>query len=379
MKILIVSAATSWMRGGVPTETRDLVAGLHRLGHQVALACDVPLPGAEVARHFAIALPVDRASAEQLRSAIEAFQPDFVHVLCMGARGLVALLPVLRSRRWALTVHSLPPAEQKLRLWHDRESLHYFARAIRFLPNSLGWRWLFRRGRIPQVIVHSRFVHDMVARFGFPKERMTIVPLAFHPKIEAAPAGRVSATWPADGPRLVTVGGIAHTKGQHDVIKALPHLLTRYPGISYQVIGEIRDPVYVAWLGRLARELGVTKHVSITPDLPHDDKVAALAAADVYVQPSHEEGFCLAYAEAAAAVARLVGADAGAISAMSGDDPGARVVPPRAPDAIARAVIELLDSSLPEGHMATRVARLSERFSYDRYLRSHESLYSSSA
>ena len=33
-------------------------------------------------------------------------------------------------------------AEQKLRLWHAREGLHYFTRAIRFLPNSLGWRWL---------------------------------------------------------------------------------------------------------------------------------------------------------------------------------------------------------------------------------------------
>jgi len=377
MKILIVSAATSWMRGGVPTETRDLVAGLHRLGHQVALACDVPLPGAEVARHFAIALPVDRASAEQLRSAIEAFQPDFVHVLCMGARGLVALLPVLRSQRWALTVHSLPPAEQKLRLWHGNEGVHYFMRAIRFLPNSLGWRWLFRRGRIPRVIVHSRFVHDMVARFGFPDERVTIVPLAFHAKPDGMPARRVSSPSRADAPRLVTVGGIAHTKGQHDVVKALPHLVTRYPRLSYQVIGEIRDPVYVAWLERLVRELGVANHVSITPDLPHDDKVEALAAADVYVQPSHEEGFCLAYAEAAAGVDRLVGADAGAIAAMSRGDPGARVVPPRAPEAIARAVIELLDSALPDDHMATRKARLSERFSYDGYLRSHETLYSS--
>src|SRR5215218_4702369 len=153
MKVLIVSAATSWMRGGVPTETRDLVNGLHRLGHEIALACDVPLPGAEVARHFTIALPVGRASAEQLRAAVEAFQPDFIHVLCMGAKGLVALLPVLRSRRWALTVHSLPPAEQKLRLWHYSEGLHYFTRAIRFLPNSLGWRWLFRRAGIPHVIV----------------------------------------------------------------------------------------------------------------------------------------------------------------------------------------------------------------------------------
>jgi glycosyltransferase involved in cell wall biosynthesis len=373
MKILIVSAATSWMRGGVPTETRDLVAGLHRLGHQVALACDVPLRGAEVARHFALALPFSRHSAEQLRTAIEVFDPDFVHVLCIGAKGLVAFLPVLRARRWAMTVHSLPPAEQKLRLWHDREILHYFMRSIRFLPNSLGWRWLLRGSNIPQVIVHSRFVHDMVARFGLPRERLTIVPLAFH--ADAAPAGRRSISSLVDSPRLVTVGGIAHTKGQHDVIKALPLLIGRFPDVSYQVIGEIRDTAYLAWIERLARDLGVAKHVSITPDLPQDEKERALAAADVYVQPSHEEGFCLAYAEAAAVVDRLVGADAGAIAAMSLDDPGARVVPPRAPEAIARAVIDLLDSTLPDGHMAARVARLSERFSYDGYLHSHEALY----
>ena len=377
MRILIVSAATSFMRGGVPTETRDLVVGLHRLGHEVALACDVPLPGAEVARHFAIRLPFSGASAAQLQAAIDAFEPDFIHVLCVGAWGLVAFLPVLRSKRWALTVHSLPPAEQKLRFWHAREGLHYFTRAIRFLPNSLGWRWLFRRATIPKVIVHSRFVHDMAASLGLPKERMTIVPLAFHAETVAAPATRRPKTSRADSPRLVTVGGITHTKGQHDVIKALALLVKRFPGLSYQVIGEIRDPVYVSWLERLSRDLGVAKHVSITPDLPHDDKVEALAAADVYVQPSHEEGFCLAYAEAATVVDRLVGADAGAIAALSLDDPGARVVPSRSPEAIARAVSELLDSEMPEGHMATRFARLSERFSYDGYLRSHEMLYAS--
>jgi glycosyltransferase involved in cell wall biosynthesis len=223
------------------------------------------------------------------------------------------------------------------------------------------------------VIVHSRFVHDMVARFGLPRERLTIVPLAFH--ADAAPAGRRSISSLVDSPRLVTVGGIAHTKGQHDVIKALPLLIGRFPDVSYQVIGEIRDTAYLAWIERLARDLGVAKHVSITPDLPQDEKERALAAADVYVQPSHEEGFCLAYAEAAAVVDRLVGADAGAIAAMSLDDPGARVVPPRAPEAIARAVIDLLDSTLPDGHMAARVARLSERFSYDGYLHSHEALY----
>lgn len=375
MRILIVSAATSWMRGGVPTETRDLVVGLHRLGHVVALACDVPLPGAEVARHFAITLPVARTAADELRRAVAAFEPDFVHVVCMGAKGLFALLPVLRSQRWALTVHSVPPAEQKLHLWHAREGLHYFARSLRFLPNSVVWRWLFRRGGIPSVVVHSRFVHDMVTRLGLPEQRLALIPLAFHAKAAAPAAAGRAAAHRNDAPRLVTVGGIAHTKGQHDAIKALPLLVGRFPGLRYQLIGEVRDTAYVAWLGRLANELGVADHLLITPDLPHEAKAEALAAADVYVQPSHEEGFCLAYAEAAAVVPRLVGADAGAIAAMSRDDPGARVVPARSPEAIARAVTELLDRALPEDLMAARVARLSERFSYDGYLRAHEALY----
>jgi glycosyltransferase involved in cell wall biosynthesis len=375
MRILIVSAATSWMRGGVPSETRDLVVGLHRRGHAVGLVCDVPLPGAEVARHFAITLPIARLGADELRRAIGAFQPDFVHVLCMGARGLVALLPVLRSTRWALTVHSVPPAEQKLRLWHGSEDLHYFARGLLFMPNNFAWRWLFRSAGIPQVIVHSRFVHDIVARCGLPEQRMVLVPLAFHARPgDIGAEGRVMSP-DALAPRLVTVGGITHTKGQHDGIKALPLLLKHFPRLSYQLIGEIRDPRYVAWLKRLAGDLGVAANVLITPDLAQDGKAKALAAADVYVQPSHEEGFCLAYAEAAAVVPRLVGADAGAIAAMSRDDPGARIVPPRAPEAIARAVTELLDAALPEGHMAARVSRLTERFSYEGYLRSHETLY----
>jgi glycosyltransferase involved in cell wall biosynthesis len=375
MKILIASAATSWMPGGVPAETRDLIRGLVQRGHEVALACDVPLSGAEAARHFAITLPIGGpSSGRELRSAIDAFEPDFVHVICMGAKGMISSLPVLRGRRWALTVHSVPPSEQKLHRWHAHEGLHYAARSIRFLPNSVAWRWLFRRGGIPRVVVHSDYVRGIVTRFGFAGQRVELVPLPFHPR--ATPAeGRIRASRGADGPRFVTVGGMAHTKGQHDAIKALPALLKRFPGLTYQLIGEARDDSYVQWLKTLAAELGVADRVLITPNLTQEAKGEALSRADVYIQPSHEEGFCLAYAEAAAVVDRLVGTDAGAIAAMSRDDPGARVVPVRAPQAIADAVADLLDSKLLDTHMADRVARLSTRFSYDEYLRAHEALY----
>ena len=153
-----------------------------------------------------------------------------------------------------------------------------------------------------------------MARYGLQERRNHLIPLPFHPRAGAGGGGLRRAA--ADELRLVTVAGLAHTKGQHDVVKALPALLQRFPRLRYQMIGEVRDESYVRWLIRLADDLGIADRLIITPDLTHDAKTSALAGADVYVQPSHEEGFCLAFAEAAALVGRLVGADAGAIAAM---------------------------------------------------------------
>ena len=145
--------------------------------------------------------------------------------------------------------------------------------------------------------------------------------------------------------------------------------------MRYQLIGEIRDDSYLRWLKRLATRLGVADRLVFCVDLDQVAKVEALRRADVYVQPSHEEGFCLSYAEAAALVPRLVGTRTGAIAAMSRDDAGARVVPVRDPAALAEAIAALADVDLPVGHMADRTARLSDRFSYDAYLRAHEAIY----
>ena len=159
------------------------------------------------------------------------------------------------------------------------------------------------------------------------------------------------------------------------MIKALPALARRFPHLRYQLIGEVRDDSYVRWLKRLAVRLGVADRLLFSVDLDQAAKAEALRRADVYVQPSHEEGFCLSYAEAAALVPRLVGTRTGAIAAMSRDDPGARIVPVRDPRALAEAISALATVDLPAGHMADRATRLSERFSYDAYLCAHEAIY----
>ena len=372
MRILILSDVSGFMPGGVPAETRELISGLSNRGHELALASDVPVTAAQTARHFPITIPIGSSFRRQVAATLDEFKPDFVHVICMSSRGVLALASILRSRPWALTVHSVSPYERKLKYFHRHEDLHYAFRWLRCLPNSMAWRWVLSSGNVPRVIVHSDVVAQVVERYGFPAHLIALVSLPFLPPSRDCEAQAP----PSNGKlQLTTVGGLAHTKGQHDVIKALPALVQRFPHLRYQLIGEIRDDSYFRWLKRLAVRLGVADRLLFSVDLDQGAKVEALCRANVYVQPSHEEGFCLSYAEAAALVPRLVGTHTGAIAAMSRDDPGARIVPVRDPRALAEAIGAVAVVDLPAGHMADRAARLAERFSYDAYLRAHEAIY----
>ena len=375
MRILVVTDTSGYMRGGVPTETRRLIHGLVQKGHVVALASDIPLDDSDGIRHFPINIPIQPSLSNEIRNALASFKPNFVHVMCMSSTGVKRLASLLQNHPWALTVHSVPPYERKLHRLHGNERAHYLARDLRFAVNSLVWRWIFTRGIVPMSIVHSNFVSDIVVAYGASQDRVTLIPPCLDSSVSQHIVYAAPVNW--DSPLLVTVGGFAHTKGQHDVVKALPALVKRFPGLRYQIIGEVRDESYVCYLRRLAQDLNVSDRLIITPDLDHPAKQAVLERADVYIQPSHEEGFCFAYAEAAAIVQRLIGTDTGAIASLGDGDAGVRVIPSKRPSRIASAVVELMQTEMPRLLTADRATRLSERFSISKYIRSHEELYAS--
>jgi glycosyltransferase involved in cell wall biosynthesis len=372
MRILIVSDVTGYMRGGVPASMVRLIRGLSERGHAVALAGDIVPAGAAVDKHVPIRIPTGPHLAHEVAQGIDGFMPDVIHLLAMSSRGLAVLRPVLAAHRWVLTLHSLPPHERKLQGLHGHEGLHYAARALRFLPHALAWKWLLRARFIPQVVVHSAVMRDTVARYGYPSQHMALIPLGY----DSAPGPAQAVVHRAcDAPSIVTMGGIAHTKGQHDGLAAVALLARVQPRLRYRIVGEVRDRSYLHFLQRETVRLGLTAHVRITPNVTHEEKLQALREADLYMQPSHEEGFCLAYIEAAATVPRIVGADSGAISEIGAGDPGARTVPVRNPARLCAAMRELLDAELPPDLMSRRAERLAAAFSWARYVDQHEALY----
>jgi glycosyltransferase involved in cell wall biosynthesis len=223
--------------------------------------------------------------------------------------------------------------------------------------------------------VHSEWVRRIVARYGYASDRAVLIPLSH------------AGDWPArsipnamgKGAVIVTVGGIAHTKGQHDVIEALAVVVRHRPDVRYRMLGERRDASYAEYLDRRIEALGLAGHVEQLVGQSSDDVAAALAGADLYVQPSHEEGFCLAFIEAAGVVPRLVGTDTGAIRAMCDGDEAALCIAPRAPERLAQAILRMLALEPAPGALEARRARLAARFSERAYLDAHEALYARAA
>jgi glycosyltransferase involved in cell wall biosynthesis len=256
---------------------------------------------------------------------------------------------------------------------HWNDTAHYAARSLRFAANTCAWKWLFRKRFIPHAVVHSHYVEDIIKRYGQPMNRVSLIPLGYEAVENINGSSHVAMS---GGPFcLSTIGAIIHTKGYHDALTAIAELRRTFPNIEYNIIGEIRDQSYARFLEVMIKKLKLVSSVRIFVNASDAEKDEVLRRSDVYLQPSHEEGFCLAYIEAASIVPLLVGTDTGAIRLISANDIGARVVPVGQPSHIADAVRELSAISLPRDLLLRRQARLSSKFSWSKYLDTHESLY----
>jgi teichuronic acid biosynthesis glycosyltransferase TuaC len=145
---------------------------------------------------------------------------------------------------------------------------------------------------------------------------------------------------PEGGATLVTVGHVVARKRHADVLRAL-WLLRDHADVRWDVVGD--GPERPA-LERLAGELGLSARVRFLGQLPPGEARAAAQAAGVFVLPSVDEAFGVAYVEAMAGAVPAIGCrgEPGPeeIAAAGG---GMRLVAPGDPEALAQELRMLLD------------------------------------
>jgi teichuronic acid biosynthesis glycosyltransferase TuaC len=105
-------------------------------------------------------------------------------------------------------------------------------------------------------------------------------------------------------PALITVGHLVGRKRHADVLRALAVLSRRHPALRYEIVGE--GPERVALEG-LATRLGVRDRVDLLGQLSPAQALERARRATLFVMPSTEEAFGVAYIEAMAGGVPAIG------------------------------------------------------------------------
>lgn len=258
-----------------------------------------------------------RLAAQEVedRAADPTRRPDVVHVMF----GLF-LMEVLDTRRIAghgiatvATVHNVPPMECA-RTWEGSPMQERLIERVRLQGVAMKNAGRLRRFPYDLYVVPSRPVATLlrgvlrdprveVIGHGVDEELLALM----SPPPSRAPEQGVPV-------RIFTAGGWAPHKRQAVIPEAISHLLKQGIDVRWEIAGpSTRIAGYRDAVEARARVLEVEDRLVIDGAVDRRDLAAGYDRANLYVQPSTEEGFCLTALDAAAAGLAVIGCDAGAI------------------------------------------------------------------
>ncbi|NUP90488.1 MAG: glycosyltransferase [Candidatus Sumerlaeia bacterium] len=267
-------------------------------------------------------------------------------------------------------------------------------------------RWAARRARVPAVLstIHvfssarSRLIRDgldritarwadriigctqtvtdqEIHRLRLPPGKAITIP-------NGAPLGRFTA--PKDpGPlrrefgiapdeRVIgTVGRLNPEKNHADFLRMARRVLDQRPDVRFVIVG---DGQTRASLERLASDLRIAGHVVFTG--PRSDIPVLMALFDAFVLSSLWEASPITLLEAMASGVPCIAADAGGCRDLVKREETGWLVPPRDPEALAAAVLEVLAGGDHVREIASRARqRVLDHHSIEQFTRAHEALY----
>ncbi len=344
MKILHTEASCGW--GGQEIRILTEARGLIGRGHQVELVCPAEAQIFAAAPDYGVpvrALPIGRKNL----------------------RGLFALHGFLRQRRFdVVNTHSSTDS------WLAALACRSFADAppvvrTRHLSTPVNQgratRWLYEHGCAHVVVTGEALKRQLVADNGFAAEHMTSVPTGidttrFVPRDRDAV--RAALGLPAAAVYVGILATLRDWKGHVVLFEALSQLLPERPDMRLLVIG---DGPYRDRLDTRAAALGITKRIDFVGH--RSDAEQWLAAVDVFALPSWgDEGVSQALMQAMACALPIVTTPVGSLTEVIHDGKTGLIVPPRDAQALAAAIVRLLD----EPQLAARLGQAARQLAEER-------------
>jgi L-malate glycosyltransferase len=352
VRILHVDSARGW-RGG-QNQVLLTAQGMARRGHAVVLACQ---RGGVLEQ---------RARAAGLDVRAQRFHGDLSPAAVLGLRGLLR-----RERFDAVQLHDPHALACGVLASRGARVPLVATRRVDFPLHGRWSRWKY--GRAARVVAVSDAIRGVLARDGLAGDRLRVVyeGVADRPPAAGGREALVALGVPENAPVVGNVAALTGHKDHDTLLRAARLVLDRAPHARFVVVGEgeLRPRVEA-----LHRELGLGERCVLAGFRTDLDRL--LPAFSIFCLSSQMEGLGTSLLDAMAFARPIVATRAGGIPEAVEDGVTGRVVPPRDPAALARALLELLDDPARQealGRAGRR--RFEERFTADRMVENTLSVY----
>ena len=348
--------------GGVQAHVRQLSRHLARRGHEVLVltpgdepATDdhVQIVGRPVRVPFngsVVPLCFSAASGAQVRSALDRFAPDIVHVH----------EPLAPSTSMLGTFSAKAPVVATFHAYYGHESLHaHMYSAVAPLLRPI-WRRLACRIAVSQAAASC-----VGSRMG--TDRLRVIP-------NGIDIDHFERAGPADlppGRKLLFVGRLERRKGLPVALRAFADLATKLPDLTMLVIGEGPDREAVDELPDDLRG-----RVSMLGYLHGEALPTYHAAADVFIaSATGQESFGIVLIEAMAAGLPVVASDIPGYREVVRAGVEGLLVPPGDPGALSESLLTILQNPALAMRFASAGRKRARVFSWESVIGKLEAAY----
>jgi L-malate glycosyltransferase len=223
-----------------------------------------------------------------------------------------------------------------------------------------------------RVLANALCIRDLAIREGVEPDRIVVV----RNGVDLAEFDRAARRAPeAPAPEagaVVCIANMHHpVKGQTDLLMAMKEVLRARPDAHLVLVGDgVRRP----HLEAIARQLGIADRCHLVGH--RLDAPSILSRAAVAVSASYAEGISNAILEAMSARLPVVATAVGGSPELVRDGVNGFLVPPGAPAALARGLLDLLANAQLRKRMGEKGRRIVEReFSVEQMRASYDALY----
>lgn len=324
MKILITSDLYPPVINGVATFSHNLARGLSAAGHDVVVIAPsqngkryIEKDGKiTVYRVRSVVFPfyqnirICATPQREVRAIIKQFQPDVIHnQMPLGIGQAATMVGRHADIPIVSTSHAMPE-----NLVDNLKKLSAFSRPINYMLADFGRRYHAKSDAVTAPTKSGlKGFEKFVARIGMP---MHIISngINLHDFTPGDPKKSIYKKYklPKDVPIVTYLGRLDAEKHVWVLIRALKEVLKQC-NVHLLVVGSGVDLEHEE---RLARELGVSDHVTFAGRVPESDKVDLHRVGTLFAVASPAELQCIAALEAMACGQPIVAVNAGALGEL---------------------------------------------------------------